>query len=234
MIFHFAAEFGRANGNEYYEQMWSTNVLGTQNVLTFASQTSTPIVFASSSEIYGHLADEFPGLMETLPFSQTPHHQNLYALSKWVNEQQIVISGVPFVILRIFNVYGPGETYAPYRSVVVRFLGDALKGQPSVITPGSKRQFLYIDDFCRTVARIPDRFDSVHHMTFNLAGDEVLTTEELAELCGQTKLIAYQDPTTAGVKVASCELAERFLGHDPQVPLEEGIAWTRQWLKSVL
>ncbi|PYS03766.1 MAG: nucleoside-diphosphate sugar epimerase, partial [Acidobacteria bacterium] len=32
-VYHLAAEFGRINGEEYYDTLWMTNVIGTRNVL---------------------------------------------------------------------------------------------------------------------------------------------------------------------------------------------------------
>ena len=32
-VYHLAAEFGRNNGEDYYEQLWKTNVIGTKNVI---------------------------------------------------------------------------------------------------------------------------------------------------------------------------------------------------------
>ena len=46
---------------------------------------------------------------------------NDYAMSKWVNEMQVRNSAIQYgtesVVVRLFNTYGPGEYYSPYRSV---------------------------------------------------------------------------------------------------------------------
>ena len=50
---------------------------------------------------------------------------NDYAMSKWVNEMQVrnsaIAHGTETVVVRLFNTYGPGEYYSPYRSVNCRF-----------------------------------------------------------------------------------------------------------------
>ena len=52
-VYHLAAEFGRINGEEYYETLWQTNVIGTRNVLELQRVHGFKLIFASSSEIYG-------------------------------------------------------------------------------------------------------------------------------------------------------------------------------------
>src|SRR5207247_10302320 len=63
-VYHLAAEFGRRNGEDFYETLWRTNVIGTKNVLRLQELHGFRMVFASSSEIYG----EYGGLMlESVP-----------------------------------------------------------------------------------------------------------------------------------------------------------------------
>ena len=63
-VYHLAAEFGRRNGEDFYETLWRTNAIGTKNVLRLQEARGFRMVFASSSEIYG----EYRGLMsESVP-----------------------------------------------------------------------------------------------------------------------------------------------------------------------
>src|SRR5437016_4070587 len=50
-VYHLAAEFGRLNGEEYYESLWRTNVIGTRNLLELQRRHRFRLIFASSSEI---------------------------------------------------------------------------------------------------------------------------------------------------------------------------------------
>src|SRR4051812_28040282 len=47
-VYHLAAEFGRINGEEYYETLWTTNVIGTRNVLELQRRNPFRLIFASS------------------------------------------------------------------------------------------------------------------------------------------------------------------------------------------
>src|SRR5919197_3869870 len=46
-VYHLAAEFGRINGEEYYETLWETNVVGTRNVLELQREHDFRLIFAS-------------------------------------------------------------------------------------------------------------------------------------------------------------------------------------------
>src|SRR5688572_6351616 len=119
-VYHLAAEFGRINGEEYYDTLWQTNVIGTRNVLELQKLKGFKLIFASSSEIYGDHHAEV--LHEDIPLTSALFQQNDYAVTKWVNEQQIVNFEkrweIEAVRCRFFNAYGPGEHYHHYRSVV--------------------------------------------------------------------------------------------------------------------
>ncbi|MCL6613175.1 MAG: NAD-dependent epimerase/dehydratase family protein, partial [Firmicutes bacterium] len=76
-VYHLAAEFGRRNGEEYYEQLWRTNVIGTRNILEWQRRKGFGLIFASSSEIYGEADEEW--LDEDLPLRKPLFHPNDYA-----------------------------------------------------------------------------------------------------------------------------------------------------------
>src|SRR5690348_6710143 len=127
-VYHLAAEFGRMNGEEFYEQVWKTNAIGTRHVLELSHLYDAPLFFAGSSEAYG---ESFEGnLYEGLLDESPPILLNEYAISKYTNELQVYNyrrrNKSKSQILRFFNAYGPGEKYTPYRSVVALFTYSAL------------------------------------------------------------------------------------------------------------
>lgn len=234
VVYHLAAEFGRRNGLDHYESMWMTNVLGTRHVIELCLQYNARLIFASSSEAYGRLADTGEPLTEDLLQSTAPQFHNEYALSKWVNERQIANArerGLKAVIMRIFNVYGPGEHYTPYRSVVCRFLHAKLKGESVCVTPDAVRQLLYVDDFVRTAASIVDRFTVCEGKAINIAHPEPVKIETLARVVGAYySLVA--EPENVTVKIADTHRARVLLDHQPQVSLQEGIERTLAWMQN--
>ena len=54
-VYNLAAEFGRINGEQYYEKVWKSNVIGLRNILEIQKLKGFRLIHASSSEIYGDL-----------------------------------------------------------------------------------------------------------------------------------------------------------------------------------
>ena len=52
-VYHCAAEFGRWNGEDYYELLWHTNAVGTKNIIRLQERCKYRLIHFSSSEVYG-------------------------------------------------------------------------------------------------------------------------------------------------------------------------------------
>jgi len=52
-VYHLAAEYGRWNGEDYYENLWQTNMIGTKNILRLQEKLDFRMIFYSSAEVYG-------------------------------------------------------------------------------------------------------------------------------------------------------------------------------------
>lgn len=238
LVYHLAAEFGRHNGEDFYEQVWRTNALGTKNILRLQRIYGFKLIFASSSEVYGERPD--PVLTEDLPLSPLLL-TNDYAISKLVNEAQILNAQKQHdsqtMTLRFFNAYGPGEFYHSYRSVVCLFTYRALKGLPYTVYEGYYRVFQYIDDLVATLVRAATNF--APGLVANVAGTEYLSVQDLHnELCklvdiDTAKLVTLAPRELHNVtsKRPSILIAQRVLGHDPQVKLADGLKKTVEWMR---
>src|SRR6185437_12857276 len=105
VVYNLAAEFGRVNGQEYYEQLWRTNQIGNQNIIEACLAHDSKLILAGSSEAYGD--SDQAVLTEGYLDVYAPKFHNQYALSKWTQERQIFIAaknnGLKSVVLRFFN-----------------------------------------------------------------------------------------------------------------------------------
>lgn len=238
MVYHTAAEFGRWNGQDYYEQVWATNVIGTRHIIKLQEELGFRLVHFSSSEVYG----DYPGVMAESVMEEVEVRQlNDYALSKWVNEQQIKISaathGTETVVVRPFNTYGPGERFHPYRSVNCKFAYHALHGIKTVVYRGHRRTFTYLEDACTTFANIANNFRPGE--VYNVGGDQESSIEDLAtivwEITGaDSRLITYHDAEvlTKKDKVVDSSKSRKDLDHRDTISLPEGMARTIKWMSS--
>ena len=239
-VYHLAAEFGRLNGEEYYETLWSTNVIGTRNVLELQRRRSFNLIFASSSEIYGDRHEEI--LHEDIPLQKSIIQHNDYATTKWVNEVQVMNFErryeLPITRLRFFNAYGPGEYYHHYRSVIALFCYRALFDLPFTVYRGYHRVFMYIDDFIPTLANVCENFQPGE--VFNIGGTEFQSVEYASKLIldylGKSdSLVEYLPEDTHNVqnKRPDISKAAAAFGHNPTITLEDGIPRTIDWMKSI-
>jgi dTDP-glucose 4,6-dehydratase len=238
-VYHAAAEFGRWNGEDYYEQLWRTNAIGTKNVIRLQERLGFRLIHFSSSEVYG----DWPELMVEAVME---HHEvkqlNDYAMTKWVNEMQIRNSrelfGTESVIVRLFNTYGPGEYYSVYRSVNCRFLYCALHGIPWTVHRGHARTSSFLPDTVRTLANITENFRAGE--TYNVGGGHLHTIEELSDIVltvtgSNPALVHIAEPErlTTTRKLVDTSKAVKDLGHGNTATLEEGMAATAEWMRGV-
>ena len=239
-VYHLAAEFGRINGEEYYDTLWQTNVIGTRNILEWQKQKGSRLIYASSSEIYGETEAEI--LSEDLPLHRSIIQLNDYAITKWVNELQCMNFekrfGSEIIRCRFFNAYGPGEYYNDYRSVVTLFCYRALHDLPYTVYKNYNRVFMYIDDFIPTLANVVDNF--VPGELYNIGGQEYRSVEDLsniilAYLGLDVSRVTYLPEDVHNVKNKRPDItkARQVFGHDPKVTLEEGVPMTIEWMRKV-
>ena len=164
IVYWLAAEFGRINGDTFYEQLWETNMIGTQNAIEECVKRNAVLVFASSSEAYGlsEVYNQGEPLREGMLDHHVPNFHNQYSLSKYCNERQIFTAvrnrRLKAIVLRFFNIYGPPERYSPYRSVVCQFAWKMLNNMPLTVNREGRRSHLWIGDWAHTVAGITESF----------------------------------------------------------------------------
>jgi dTDP-glucose 4,6-dehydratase len=238
-VYHLAAEFGRWNGEDYYENLWLTNVVGTKNMLRLQEKEKFRMIFASSSEVYG----DYRGIMsEDIMNKVAIRQMNDYAMTKRVNEMQILNSADRFatetVRVRLFNTYGPGEYYSEYRSANCVFIYRALHNLPYIVYTKHKRTSSYIDDTVRTLANIIDNFKAGG--VYNIAGSEFHDMKQVSDIIlsylgEDDSLVDYRDveESTTLEKRVDASKAIRELGHQSTVTLVEGTTRTIEWQKGV-
>ena len=237
LVYHLAAEFGRWNGEDFYESMWRSNVVGLKNLIRLQEKLRFRQVFFSSSEVYG----EYDGVMsEDVMDRHEVRQLNDYAISKWVGELQVMNSatmhGTESVRVRLFNTYGPGEPYSTYRSVICRFVYSALHDFPITVYLGHTRTSTYITDMATTLANIAENFKAGE--VYNVAGVDYHDTKSVSDLIlrvtGKSdRLVQYADeePFTTKHKKVDVAKAVRDLSHAPKVRLEQGIVETVKWMR---
>ena len=240
-VYHLAAEYGRWNGEDYYENLWMTNVIGTKNILRIQEQKKFRMIFFSSAEVYG----DYEGVMSEDIMDKVPIKQmNDYAIVKWAGELQCLNSadmfGTETVRVRPVGCYGPHEYYSRYRGVIPIFTYSCLKNRPFKIYRGHKRIFDYVEDTCRTFANIVDNF--IPGESYNVGSDEEWVTdiEGLAQIIleetgANPGLAEYHDAEafTTRVKIVDFSKSRRDLNHEAHIDIRNGVKRYVKWMRSV-
>lgn len=237
-VYHLAAEFGRWNGEDYYDTLWVANCVGTKNLVRLQEKHGFRMVFFSSSEVYG----DWEGVMsEDVMDTHEIRQLNDYAMTKWVGEMQILNSaamyGTETVRVRLFNTYGPGEYYSPYRSAICLFIYRALHDQPYTVHLGHSRTSTYVTDTVRTLANISENFKPGE--VYNIGGGEEhdmkYASDLILDYLGKSDegLVTYREAEafTTKVKKVDTTKAVRDLDHAPKIGLSEGIPHTIDWMR---
>jgi len=205
------------------------NVNGTLNVLDEAVKAGVKrFVFASSAAVYGDV-NPMP-LKEEYP----PHPISPYAASKAAAEGYCLAFnrclGLGTVILRYFNVYGPGQRNSAYSGVIMRFLENAFRGEPLIVYGDGcqTRDFVYVDDVVEATVLAMEG-DGLEGETFNICTGKPTSVNELIEV---VKTIAWKDLKVVYDKPRKGDIrnnygdpskAEKTLGFKAKTSLKEGI-----------
>ena len=210
---------------------YDTNLTGTLNLLEFCRQYDIPkFILASTSSIYGQNA-RYPtpeSANSSLPLQP-------YAASKKAAEvlchSYHYLYGLDITVLRYFTVYGPAGR--PGMSMF-RFTQWITEGKPVVIYGDGRqtRGFTYLDDIATgTILALK----SLGYEIINLGGHQTITVLDLVHrlenLIGKKAVLEYQPAQKADMSAswADTRKANRVLGWQPKVPLEEGLPILVNW-----
>jgi dTDP-glucose 4,6-dehydratase len=238
VVFHLGALIGIPYSFANPADVVSTNVLGTLNVLQACLDAGTGrLVHTSSSEVYG-TAQSIP-MDENHPLRP----QSPYAASK-VGADKLAESfhhayGLPVVILRPFNTYGPRQSQ---RAVIPTIIRQALES--STVRLGrldTRRDLLYVTDTVRGFAAAASA-PGCEGKTIHLGSEEEVSVSELvgviSSILGKRLRVVTERarirPGASEVErlIAARRLAARILDWRPRIPLAKGLEMTIRWFRA--
>jgi UDP-glucose 4-epimerase len=216
-------------------------------VLELAFKYWVRTVIASSSEIYGK-STEIP-LREDSDrlLGPTTVGRWSYSDAKAIDEYFALAyarKGLPAVVVRYFNAYGPRLDPTGYGSVIARFLTQALRGEPlTVYDDGQQtRCFTYVADTVAGTMRAAAVREAAGQV-FNIGSNRETSVNELTgliqELAGSGADVVHVPYSSAyGAhfeetrrRVPDVARAREVLGFEAQTGLEEGLRRTLEWFR---
>ncbi|MBI1884078.1 MAG: SDR family oxidoreductase [Chlamydiae bacterium] len=239
-VFHLAAIPSVQRSIEDPIRIYKANVLGTLNLLWAARKAGVKrFIYSSSSSAYGN--------QPTLPKEESmkPDPISPYASSKLAAEYDCAVFhavyGVPTVMLRYFNVFGPRQDPASlYAAVIPRFISRLLKKEPPIVYGDGlqTRDFTYVEDVVRANLLACEASEKILGQCYNVAcGQEITLLQLLDEMQKilKVKISPRFEPSQIGdvrASRASIEKARKAFGYEPTVSLKEGLKKTIAWFVS--
>ena len=144
-VFHLAAQASVPRSIEDFYNSSLNNIQSTFKVFDWANKLEVPIVYASSSAVYGNLPmgdDTIENYDIISPYAQDKLTMEDYARMCWN------VYKTPSMGLRFFNVYGPRQDPTnPYSGVISIFIDRLIKKAPVIVNGGYQtRDFIYVKD----------------------------------------------------------------------------------------
>jgi nucleoside-diphosphate-sugar epimerase len=235
-VFHLAAEPYIPSCYDRPEEFFSVNANGTLKLLLACKEAGVErIVTYSSSEVYG-TAQEVP-----MDETHRTYPQSTYAVSKLAADRLCFTlyheQDVPVVILRQFNCYGPRETH-PY--IVPELIAQL--SQTSDLSLGNinaSRDLTYVTDAVRGASKLINSPEAEGEVV-NLGYGEDFTVEDLAYMVADEMDkedihidIEQERFRPLDVQQLCCNYskAEKLIGYEPTVSIQEGLARTVSWYR---
>ena len=219
-----------------------TSVMGAINVLGLAKRVKARVLQASTSEVYGDPSvhpqvESYWGNVNPIGIRSCYDEGKRVAETLFFDYHRM--NGVDIRVMRIFNTYGPRMSAHDGR-VVSNFIVQALRGEDiTLFGDGAQtRSFCYVDDLVDGMMRLMEGTDCIGPVNIGNPGE--FTIKELAGkvigITGSTSKIVYRplpsdDPRQRKPDIT---LARSTLGWEPKIPLEEGLARTIDYFRTVV
>jgi nucleoside-diphosphate-sugar epimerase len=227
-VFHLAGQPGaRSFGHVFPDYLWR-NLLATQRVFEAAVEAGVPVVWASSSSVYGD-AERYP-----TPEDVEPRPNNPYGVTKLscehLHDTYERLFGLRAVALRYFTVYGPRQRpdMAFARMVAAAAAGEEFE----LYGDGTQsRSFTYVADVVEATIRALEAPPGI----YNVGGGEEATMREALEalgaVTGSPVRVRYGPPQTGDMHRTKADTTriEQAIGWHATTPLREGLAAHWSW-----
>lgn len=236
LVYHLAASINVQDSIDDPRTTFNNDVVGTFNVLEACKQKKIKMVFMSTCMVYERSLDE-AGISEVHPVKPA----SPYAASK-LSGEALTLSyyyayGLPTVVVRPFNTYGPFQKSSGEGGVVAIFIQRDLNGEDLNIYGDGKqtRDLLYVEDCARFVIEAGMN-DKANGLILNAGLGSDISINNLAALtCSdprRIKHVAHIHPQSEIPRLlCNYSKAQKLLGWEPAVSLEEGLRRTREWIE---
>ncbi len=229
-VVHSAALIDVAESVEKPHTYMHVNAEGTAAVTRAAISAGVEkVIYLSSAAVYG--VPKYLPINEEHPTKPISPYGASKLAGELVLESFMESLGKPkYVILRLFNVYGPGQNpSSPYSGVITKFI-HAVTSEKEIVIYGDgeqSRDFIHVEDVVEAVIKALTATEAC--VTLNIGTGMRTTINELAKLvmsvAGREVPVRHAPPRKGDIRhsVASVERARKVLGWEPRIGLVEGL-----------
>lgn len=232
---HLAAQINVQQSLENPEETFEVNVVGTYNLLEKARKYDVKMVMVSTCMVYD-AAHALKAIDET--YALNP--RSLYAASKLAADMMAMsyyhAYGLPVVVARPFNTYGPFQKSNTEGGVISIFLERYLTGQTlEVFGDGTQtRDFLYVDDCADFIVKTALSDRAVGQVINAGSGCDIAIKDLALLITEDSDRIRHATHPHSKSEIAKllcdCSKAKKLIGWKPKVSLDEGLERTKKWL----
>ncbi len=237
-VVHLAARIGLRIIVESPFDTLDVNARGTESVVQAALKKKTPVLIASTSEVYGHSTKIPSSENDPICFGSPTIGRWSYACAKAYDEFYSLAlqreRGLPVVVVRLFNTVGARQS-GRYGMVVPRLTAQAVSGTPlTVYGDGTQsRCFCSVRDVTAALMALLLRFDDLSGEVFNIGNPVELKIVDLAQKIVERtaskstiEFVPFASAYPAGFeeimrRVPDISKARQAISFEPNVPLEE-------------
>lgn len=226
-VVHLAADSINKSVADSYSSV-DVNMVGSHNVFSAAAEQGVErLVYASSASVYGD-PQKLP-MHEDDPLSPlTP-----YCIGKRTGEDLLSYyqrkSGLSWIALRFFNVYGPGQkTTAYYTSVINHFVNRIRNGEPPVIDGKGEQSmdFIHVHDIARAVVLSVESEKA--NVPINVGTGISTSVADLARILidavgADVEPIFNPRDVLVSRRAADTQRAKDVIGFEYSIPVREGM-----------
>ena len=241
-IFHLACPASPIHYQRDPVQTTKTAVHGSINMLGLAKRTGAKILLTSTSEVYGDplvhpQTEDYWGNVNPIGIRSCYDEGKRAAETLFMDYHRQ--NGVDIRIVRIFNTYGPRMCPDDGR-VVSNFIVQALQGHDITIYGEGQqtRSFCYCDDLIEGFVRLMNQDEVIGPMNIGNPGEFTileLAQKVIAQTGSQSKIIHQALPSDdPKQRQPDIRLAQKVLGWEPKVSLDEGLKPTIAYFDKVL
>lgn len=233
VVIHLAALSGLKNCELDQKEAFDVNVIGTENIVKGCIKNNSRLIFLSSREVYGST------VMKKSDENDELDPINVYGQTKMKAEKIIQKYGekenLDYTILRLTNVYGPGN-----KSGINRLIVDALNKKKIVVNGGEQiLNLIFIDDVIQ-ILHLVLKNNKISKEIFNIGSKNTISLNKFLEIL--IKLLDHNIEIQIGEKSSfessyfdpNITKQNKILGYNPKTTLNNSINVTIKHMKKNL